>query len=129
VDDLPRIRRLPGDPALLVVRGDDLDAEIVRADAIRFNRRYPRWGRFGISAYLAADDLEVEALCESRLAQFPLVVVFLRSVLEEAGLEVVPTFRTPHVTIASEDLDALVNRLLACEHREVANTYHQSEQE
>jgi hypothetical protein len=121
---IPRVRRLPiPNDALLVVRGDDLDAEILRADARRFRRRFDAWDRFGVSALVATDEAEVLALCESRLERFPLVVVYRRPDLEVAGLEVVPTFRTPHVTLAHQDIEALVTVLLTCEHRVLDNPH------
>jgi hypothetical protein len=42
-------------------------------------------------------------------------------------VEIVPTFRTPHVTIAHADLGELVRRLLGCEHEVVENPYHEEE--
>ena len=123
-EQTPRVRRLPiPNDALLVVRGDELDAEILRADARRFRRRFDAWDRFGVSALVATNDTEVLALCESRLERFPLVVVYRRPDLETAGLEVVPTFRTPHVTLAHQDLEALVTVLLTCEHRVLDNPH------
>jgi hypothetical protein len=108
---------------LLVVRGDELDANLLEADARRFYRRFDQWDRFGVSALLATDDTEVFALCESRLQRFPVVVIFRRQDLEALGIDVVPTFRIPHVTLASPDLQALVRALTTCEHREFRNPY------
>jgi hypothetical protein len=34
----------------------------------------------------------------------PIAVVFERSALEAIGIDVVPTFRTPHVTLAHAEL-------------------------
>ena len=47
-DSIPRLR-LTGIPeaAVLVVRGDELDPEVLRADASRFRRRFEAWGRYG----------------------------------------------------------------------------------
>jgi hypothetical protein len=109
----------------LVVRGDELDAAVVRADAIRFHRRFPAWGRFGVSAFVAADEDEIDALCETKLRAWSTVVVFARSALETAGIEVVPTFRVPHVTLADPSLDVLTQKLLLCDHRVVVNPYHE----
>jgi len=106
------------------VRGGALDPETSRADAVRFKRRYPRWGRYGISAYFAADDQEIDVLCETRLERFDMVAVFHLSTLDAAGIEVVPTFRRPHVTLAHADLEVLVNGLRSCEPRIVNNRYH-----
>lgn len=122
---LPRIRltALP-DKSVLVVRGDELDESILRADAERFRRRYPAWGRFGVSALLATDDEEVDELCSTRLERFEFVVIFRRADLVAIGIEVVPTFRRPHVTLACEDLDRLVTGMLECEHMTRTNPHH-----
>lgn len=124
----PRVRRSPvPDDAVLVVRGDDLDPSVLEADARRFHRRFASWGRYGVSAFLAESNAEVDALCETKLRQWPTAVVFRRSALEAAGVEVVPTFRTPHVTLAATVLADLVDRLVNCEHRVVVNPYHEAE--
>ncbi|HVE26157.1 MAG TPA: hypothetical protein VNC22_12165 [Sporichthya sp.] len=39
---------------------------------------------------MAADEEEVDALCETKLRAWSTVVVFTRSALEAAGIEVVP---------------------------------------
>jgi hypothetical protein len=124
-EDLPRIRLSPvPDTPLLVVRGGALDPDLSRADAIRFQRRYRRWGRYGISAYFAADDQEIDVLCKTRLERFETVAVFFLSALGAAGIEVVPTFRSPHATLAHADLDVLVDGLRSCEPRILNNRYH-----
>ncbi len=121
---LPRVRlaAVPED-ALLVVRGDELLAEILERDARRFRRRFNEWGRYGVSGFLAVDDREVDALCETRLVLFATVVVFGRTDLTAKGIEVVPTFRRPHVTLAHVELDALVSGVQSCEHRQLENPY------
>jgi len=127
VGGVPRIRQagIPTE-AVLVVRGDDPEA-VVAADARRFRRRFAAWGRYGVSAFVARDAAEVDALCESRLVAWASVLVFRRSALEEAGVELVATFRTPHVTLAHVELDELVRRLSECEHEVVVNPYHEGE--
>lgn len=55
------------------------------------------------------------------------MAVFSRAELEEAGVEVVPTFRTPHVTLAHGDLTMLVERLMNCAHTTIVNPYHEPE--
>ena len=90
-----------------MVRGDEFDSGVIAADATRFRRRFRAWGRYGVSAFVAADDDEVTALCETKLNAWAVVVVFSRAVLEQAGVEVVPTFRVPHVTLAHASLDEL----------------------
>jgi hypothetical protein len=98
---LPRIRRAPiPDDAVLVVRGDDLDPATARQQAETFRRRFPDWGRYGLSAYHARSEDEIDDLAADQLERFPLLALFRRTDLEAAGFETVPTFRTPHVTIA-----------------------------
>lgn len=123
-DETPRVRRAPiPDDVLLVVRGDELDAVRLRADASRFHRRYGAWGRFGLSGFLAKNDPEILALCESRLERFSTLVIYRRSDVQAAGIEIVPTFRTPHVTLAHPNLELLVAGLLTCRHRMLRNPY------
>ncbi len=110
---------------MLVVRGDALDPDLLRADALRFMRRYPAWGRYGVSAFLANDAAEVDVLCETRLERFATLVVFHREDLIASDVELVPTFRAPHVTLAAPELDLLVNRLISCQHETMANVHHQ----
>lgn len=63
-----------------------------------------------------------------KLVRFPTIVVLRRQDLAAAGVEVVGTFRTPHVTLAHADAEELVRRLLTCEHTEQASPYHVAEQ-
>ncbi len=93
----------------------------MRADATRFRRRFDAWNRYGVSALLARNDVEVASLSQTRLERFPIVIVYARQDLAALDVEIVPTFRTPHVTLAQRDLDALVRALLTCEHRSVRN--------
>jgi uncharacterized protein (TIGR03083 family) len=51
------------------------------------------------------------------------LVVFERRTLAAAGFEVVPTFRSPHATIAFTDIEA-VTRLLDLAHVRRENAYH-----
>lgn len=125
----PRIRRagIPHD-ALLVVRGDDLEPTTSREQAVSFLRRFPDWGRYGLSAYYARDEDEVEDLAADQLERFPVLAVFELTALVEAGFDVVPTFRTPHVTVAfSGDLEEHLRSLVQLRPRIVENPYHDRE--
>ncbi len=125
----PRIRRagIPDD-AVLVVRGDDLEPATSRDQAVSFLRRFPDWERYGLSAYYARDDAEVDDLAADQLERFPVLAVFEMATLVEAGFEVVPTFRTPHVTVAfSGDLELHLLALAELGHRVVENPYHDRE--
>ena len=128
-NDTPRVRLTPvPDDGVLVVRGDELDRGVLIDDASRFHERFPAWGRFGISAFYAASEDEVDALCQARLVRFADVAVFHRTDLERRGVEIVPTFRTPHVTLCHRSLDGLVARLINCEHIVRTNPYHVPEE-
>lgn len=127
---VPRVRLTPvPDDGVFVVRGDELDPLLLAEDAGRFRARFVEWGRFGISAFYAASEDEVDALCQARLVRFDTVVVFDRRDLEAVGVEIVATFRTPHVTLCHRDLDELVDRLLRCRHVVRANPYHVDDEE
>jgi hypothetical protein len=128
-DELPRIRRTPlPDTATLIVRGGILDPGSLQQDALRFARRFAAWNRFGISGFCAADSTEVAALGETKLHQFAVLVVFQKYRLESAGIAVIGTFRTPHVTLTHTSLEHLVDRLRRCTHMEYDNPYHEASQ-
>lgn len=127
-DSEPRIRRSPiPTEGVYIVRGDRLDPTLLRRDAERFHQRFSTWGRYGVSAFYAAGRAEIDALCETRLIQFPTIIVFARSDLIHVGVEVVPTFRTPHVTLAHADLLRLIELLRCTRHVERHNPYYESE--
>jgi hypothetical protein len=123
---VPRIRRapLPAD-ALIVVRGDDLLAGSSHLQAEEFRRRYPDWERWGLSGFYARNQSDVDDLAGDQLERFPLLRLYRSAVLEATGFQIVPTFRTPHVTIAfGGDLEAGLERLRAADHDEWGNPYH-----
>ena len=123
---VPRIRRapLPAD-ALIVVRGDDLIEGSSHLQAEEFRRRYPDWERWGLSGFYARNDSDVDDLAGDQLERFPLLRLYRPAVLEAAGFQIVPTFRTPHVTIAFDgDLEVGLQRLRVADHDERNNPYH-----
>lgn len=127
----PRIRHaaVPED-AWLVVRGAaSIEPETSRRQAELFRRRFAEWGRYGLSAYYARSDDEVLDLGKARLDRFATLFVFRLADVIHAGFEVVPTFRSPHVTITFyDDVDTGVARLLAVSHRIVSNpTFRQED--
>ncbi len=68
---------------------------MLAADATNFFDRFVDFGRLGISAFYASQTAEVDALCETKLSQFATVAIFERAEVEDAGIEIIPTFRTP----------------------------------
>lgn len=94
-----------------------------------FRRRFERWGRYGLSAFYARSDDEVLDLGEDRLDAFATLFVYRLADVVDAGFEVVPTFRSPHVTITFyDDLDTGVARLLAVPHRTFDNPAYRQEE-
>lgn len=83
----PRVRRAPiPDDAVLVIRGDDLEPGTARAQAVAFRRRFPGWDRWGLSAYYARSDAEIDDLAAEQLERFPELVVLPRAALVSGGL-------------------------------------------
>lgn len=92
-----------------------------------FFDRFAGWGRWGVSAFYARGEIEVDDIASTRLRRFGLVRVYRVSELLDAGFEVVPTFRTPHVTIAwVGGLDQGLEALGTAKHIERVNPYHGS---
>ena len=126
---IPRIRNrdIPRHAKVLLVRGDPDDPEIDRRQAQDFFDRYQAWGRFGLSAYYVDDDAGIDDLASDLLERFAELLVYQLATLTEAGLEVVATFRTPHVTIAFTDLDRGLQVLSDAPHEVLPNPYHGTE--
>lgn len=123
---IPRIRQaaIPED-AVVVVRGQPADPKEARDSAEDFRRRFADWGRWGLSAFYARGESEIDDIALARLRRFGLLRVYRRAVLEEHGFEVVPTFRSPHVTIAWVGaLDEGLRELDRAEHDDRTNPYH-----
>ena len=80
-----------------------VEPEISRHQAELFRRRFEGWGRYGLSAFYARSDDEVLDLGEDRLDAFATLFVYRLADVIEAGFEVVPTYRSPHVTITFYD--------------------------
>jgi hypothetical protein len=118
---------VPAD-SVVVVRGDDLDPDTARTQAITFRRRFPDWDRWGLSAFYARSDLEIDDLAADQLERFPKLIVLDLRALSQAHFEVVPTFRSPHVTIAFRgDLDKGLRRLAVLRTDVRTNPYHEHE--
>jgi hypothetical protein len=101
-----------GPPVPLLVRGEYEDPSVDRAQCEAFRRRFPDWARYGLSAYAAHSDDEVQQVAADQLERFPALSLFRTATLEAAGFEVVATFRSPHMTIAfTGDLDARLRQL------------------
>ena len=111
------------DDEQVVVRGGDLDAEVVRVDAQRMSSVY---GVYGISV-LALRGVSLDELAQQppliRFAELALVTV---GTIRAAGLHLEPTGRNPrHFTIVLPDLTRSVEALCACDRLLWNNPYHE----
>lgn len=108
-----RVRREGlADEALVGVRGGVPDKTHLRLDATLTFRRF---GEYGISVLSAPDDASLDVIASTTLQRAPLLTLMRMGTLRAAGLEVRPTFRRPHYTVMLPDLDADLDRLLACD--------------
>lgn len=93
-----------------------------------FRRRYPDWGRWGLSGFYARHEAEADDLGADQLERFPKLGYYRIADLQAAGFEIWPTFRTPHVTIAFDgDLDERLGTLVRTAHQLRPNPYHETE--
>ena len=108
-----RIRDELTDDVIVVVRGGDLDPEILRHDALRNHAIY---GTFGISVF-AARDLTVDELAQQApLVRFQRLAIVNVGALRALGLRLEPTGRNPrHYDVTFDDLDEGTTTLSRCE--------------
>lgn len=125
----PRIRRAPlPHEARTIVRGDSADVATDIHQAENFLRRFPYWGHYGLSAYYAGTEADVDDLAADQLERFRLLGIFELDQLQARGFAVVPTFRTPHVTIAFDgDIHQRIDELRDLRIELRPNPYHDGE--
>lgn len=98
----------------------------LRRRATIFRDHWPEWNHYGVSGTYAADDTEADALMNSApLERFPKVAFYDPSLLIGAGVSIHPTFRRPHLTIASRDIEQLITALTHTPHEVRKNDYYQ----
>jgi hypothetical protein len=116
--------------ALLVVRGlESSEPETSIRQAKLFRRRFAEWGRYGLSAFYARSDDEVFDLGENRLSAFEALFIYCVADVLGAGFAVVPTFRSPHVTITFyNEPEEGVARFMAIDHRTITNPAFRQEE-
>ena len=110
------------DGDVVLVRGGDLDPDILRADAMRYHSIY---GTYGISVF-ALRDVTVDELAQQvPLVRFDRLTLLTVGDVLAAGMRLEPTGRNPcHYTVGFDDLDDGVRRLVGCPHQVVPNAYH-----
>ncbi len=111
------------DADIVVVRGGELDEDVLRDDARRYHVIY---GTFGISVFAARDITVDELAQEPPLVRFPVLTLMRAGAIRAAGFRLEPTGRNPrHFTVAFDDLDGGIVRLGRCEHQRWINSYHE----
>ena len=110
------------DGDVMLVRGGDLDLDILCADAARYHSIY---GVYGISVFAVRDATVDELAQQAPLVRFDrLSLLKVRDVLA-AGIRLEPTGRNPrHYTASFDVLEDGVRRLIACPHQVVPNAYY-----
>jgi hypothetical protein len=110
------------DGDVVLVRGGDLDPDILRADAARYHSIY---GVYGISVFAIRNTTVDELAQQAPLVRFHrLSLLRVRDVLA-AGMRLEPTGRNPrHFTVGFDDLEGGIRRLASCPHQVVPNAYH-----
>jgi hypothetical protein len=112
------------DDESIVVRGGELEAKAIRADAARYFEVYET---YGISVFALRDITLDELAQQSPLVRFKKLTIATAGVLRAAGFRLEATGRDRrHFTVAFDDLDSGVAALCLCEHRVWDNPYHES---
>lgn len=118
----------PAPPATaMVLRGllgeGELHASELRMAAVTNHDLY---GFYGISVWLADVDFTVEVLEQTKLVHFERYAQFNVAALLEHGLALAATGQPPHYDVVagdSDDVELLVQALLAVPHRVLVNPY------
>jgi hypothetical protein len=111
------------DDDMVVVRGGELDADVLRTDALDYHAVY---GSYGLSVF-AARDISVDELAQlPPLVRFEVLTLVRVGVLRAAGFRLEPTGRNPrHFTVGFDDLEQGIADLRSCEHQRWINPYHE----
>ena len=111
------------DDTVIVVRGGELDAAVIRADAERMHGVY---GLFGISVFAVRSVPFDELAQQSPLVRFARLTLVTVGALRRAGLGLEATGRnSEHITVVLPALEPGISALLGCAHRTVDNPYHE----
>jgi len=106
------------DAAAFVVRGDLLVPATLAESA---QENHVIYGFYGVSVFAEVGGLTWEEIASTKLRRARWVVLFTARALLASGLELWDTGQAPHYDVGHGDLDELVGRILACEHRVVEN--------
>jgi hypothetical protein len=110
------------DGNVVLVRGGDLDPDILCADAVRYHSVY---GVYGISVFAIRDTTVDELAQQAPLVRFDRLSLLKVSDVVAAGMRLEPTGRNPrHFTVGFDDLKDGVQRLASCPHQAMPNAYY-----
>jgi hypothetical protein len=106
----------------VLVRGGELDPDVLSADALRYHSIY---GVYGISVFAVRDATLEELAQQVPLVRFERLTLLTVGDVLASGLRLEPTGRNPrHYTVSFADLDDGVRRLAGCPHQVVPNPYY-----
>lgn len=110
------------DEDTLLVRGGELDPDVLRADARQYHGVY---GTYGISVF-AVRGLSLDEMAQQvPLVRFRRMTLITAGELTGAGLRLEPTGRNPrHYTVGFDDLGQGMKVLAGCQRQVVTNPYH-----
>lgn len=110
------------DDSIVLVRGGELDPDVLSADALRYRSIY---GVYGISVFAVRDAALEELAQQVPLVRFQRLTLLTVGDIIATGLRLEPTGRNPrHYTVSFDDLDDGVRRLAGCPHQVMPNSYH-----
>jgi hypothetical protein len=110
------------DGGITLVRGGDLEPDVLRADARRY---FTVYGSYGISVFAARGATVDELAQQVPLVRFVVLTLITVAEVRGAGLRLEPTGRNSrHYTVGFDDLDHGVTALAGCAHQVVPNRYH-----
>jgi hypothetical protein len=106
----------------VLVRGGELDRDLLLADARRYHLLY---GTYGISLF-AVRGLTIDEMAQQvPLVRFDRLTLITAWELASAGLRLEPTGRNPHhYTVGFDELERGVKAIVSCGRRVITNAYH-----
>ncbi len=108
---------------MVVVRGGALDENLLREDAARY---FSIYGTYGVSVFAARQITVDELAQEPPLVRFEMLTLVRVGSLRALDLRLEPTGRNQrHFTLAWDDLNEGLARLLTCEHETWPNPYYE----
>jgi hypothetical protein len=112
------------DDTVVVVRGGELDRDLLVRDAQRAHAVY---GTYAISVFAAVGVTVDELAQEPPLVRFESLTLTTVGAIRAVGLVIRPTGRNRlHYSVDLHDLEDGIEHLLRCEHRTVVNPYHET---